>query len=249
MKEQDHRKVPRAHSPLSVISLFFGLVEAGFAYSAGVSSGAVQIGVLIFMALFAVGIAGTFFTFLWKRNWVFYPPSDFPSASVESYVAAMRGGTDLKLSRLTDSVGLVFDDDSLPEKLNHAVMLPEPERGETIRQIIKELRRNAVEEIEASALRFDARPLMGKAAPVWEEIYNEDTPVDSWLNRVAWRLEPFPPYPYGTIWLLKDASSGKIYDDIGTTWAKKQGMGQDNRLLSEVGIRGGMNFEVIEKRA
>ena len=106
----------------------------------------------------------------------------------------MRGGTDLKLSRLTDSVGLVFDDDSLPEKLNHAVMLPEPERGETIRQIIKELRRNAVEEIEASALRFDARPLMGKAAPVWEEIYNEDTPVDSWLNRVAWRLEPFPPY-------------------------------------------------------
>jgi len=72
------------------------------------------------MALFAVGIAGTFFTFLWKRNWVFYPPSDFPSASVESYVAAMRGGDDLNINRLTDRVGQVFDDDSLPEKLNHA---------------------------------------------------------------------------------------------------------------------------------
>ena len=201
------------------------------------------------MALFAVGIAGTFFTFLWKRNWVFYPPSDFPSASVESYVAAMRGGADLKLSRLTDSVGLVFDDDSLPEKLNHAVMLPEAERGETIRQIIKELRRNAVGGIEASALRLDARPLMGKAAPVWEEIYNEDTSVDSWLNRVAWRLEPFPPYDYGTVWLLKDVSSGKIYDDIGSAWAKQQGVAKDNRPLSEVGIRGGMNFEVIAKRA
>ncbi len=201
------------------------------------------------MALFAVGIAGTFFTFLWKRNWVFYPPSDFPSASVESYVAAMRGEADLNLNRLTDRVGLVFDDDSLPEKLNHAVMLSNAERGETIRQIINELRRSTVGEIEASALRFDARPLMGKTAPVWEEIYNEDTPVDSWLNRVAWRLEPFPPYSYGTVWLLKDVSSGKIYDDIGSTWAKKQGMGQDNRLLNEVGIRGGMNFEVIAKQA
>lgn len=90
---------------------------------------------------------------------------------------------------------------------------------------------------------------MGKTAPVWEEIYNDDTPVDSWLNRVAWRLEPFPPYPYGTVWLLKDVSSGKIYDDIGVTWAKKQGLRQDNRLLNEVGIRGGMNFEVIAKRA
>jgi len=225
------------------------LVEAGLAYSSGVSSGGVQIGVLVFMALFAVGIAGTFFTFLWKRNWVFYPPSDFPSASVESYVAAMRGGADLNLNRLTDRVGQVFDDDSLPEKLNHAVMLPDTDRGETIRQIIKELRRNAVGEIEASALRFDARPLMGETAPVWEEIYNEDTSVDSWLNRVAWRLEPFPPYAYGTIWLLKDVSSGKIYDDIGSSWAKQQGVAKDNRPLSEVGIRGGMNFEVIEKRA
>lgn len=185
MSEQVQRKGPRAHSPLSVISLFFGLVEIGLAYSSGVSSGAVQVAVLIFMALFAVGIAGTFFTFLWKRNWVFYPPSDFPSASVESYVAAMSGGADLNLSRLTDSVGLVFDDDSLSEKLNHAVMLPDTERGEAIRQIVEELRGNAVEEIKASALRFDARPLMGDDAPMWEEIYNEDTPVDVWLNRVA----------------------------------------------------------------
>lgn len=240
--------MPRAHSPLSVVSLFFGLVEVGLAYSSGVSSGAVQIGVLIFMALFAVGIAGTFFVFLWKRNWIFYPPSDFPSASVESYVAAMRGEADLNLNRLTDRVGLVFDDDSLLEKLNHSVMLPEAERGEAIRQIFKELRGNAVGEIKASALRFDARPLMGDDAPIWEEIYNENTPVDVWLNRVAWRLEPFPPHPYGTIWLLKDASSDKIYDDIGSAWAKQQGAAEDNRPLSEVGIRGGMNFEVIKKR-
>ena len=200
------------------------------------------------MALFAVGIAGTFFMFLWKRNWVFYPPSDFQSVPVKDYVAAMRG-TDLNLNRLTDRVELVFDDDSLLEKLNHSVILPEAERGEAIRQIFKELRGNAVGEIEASALRFDARPLMGKAAPVWEEIYNEDTSVDSWLNRVAWRLEPFPPYDYGTVWLLKDVSSGKIYDDIGSIWAKQQGAAKDNRPLGEVGIRGGMNFEVIAKQA
>ena len=76
--------------------------------------------------------------------------------AVESYVAAMRGEADLNLNRLTDRVGLVFDDDSLPEKLNHSVMLPKPERGEAIRQIVKELRGNAVGEIKASALRFDA---------------------------------------------------------------------------------------------
>ena len=167
------------------------------------------------MALFAVGIAGTFFTFLWKRNWVFYPPSDFPSASVESYVAAMRGGADLKLSRLTDSVGLVFDDDSLPEKLNHAVMLPEAERGETIRQIIKELRGNAVGEIEASALRFDARPLMGKTAPVWEEIYNEE-----WL----WCMDRY-------FWVSR-LNKDRLLSRLGMTFLRKDSMPSLPRNLS-----------------
>ena len=238
----------KAHNPLSVIGLFFGLVEAGLAYSTGVSSGWLQIAVLAFMGIFAVSIAATFFTFLWKRNWVFYPPSEFSDASVQAFVNAMRddGPT---ISRIAvDSLSRAFADEALLEKLD-IVRIPKENRRSSIEQVVQEIRENVIGNVEASVLRIDARPLQGEDGPQREEPYDAGMPVNRFLDRVWFRLQPFAPYPYGTVWCLRNASSGKVYDGIGPAWVKRQGIGiPDSRSVREVGITGGVTLEVFATR-
>ncbi len=200
------------------------------------------------MGIFAVGIAVTFFTFLWKRNWVFYPPSEFSDASVQAFVNAMRhdGPT---ISRIAvDSLSRAFADDALLEKLD-IVRIPKEQRRMSIEQVVQEIRENVIGNVEASVLRIDARPLKGSDGPQWEEPYDVGMTVNRFLDRVWFRLQPFAPYPYGTVWCLRDASSGEVFEDIGSTWSKRQGIGiSDNRSVREVGITGGMTLEVFATR-
>ena len=238
------RKLP--NSPLSVICLFFGLVEVGLAYSSGVSTGSVQIAVLVFMALFATGIAATFFVFLWYRNWVFYPPSEFPNATVENYVNAMRDNSARITGIAAESVSGVFDDETLIRRLD-LTEIQEDQREETVKRIVDELRRNALRNVEKRVLHVDARPLMGENGPQWDEPYDPDMPVNGLLDRVWFQLQPLSPHPYGAIWLLRDASSGRVFDDIGTAWAKQMRKPRDDRPTQDVGILGGMTLEVVPK--
>jgi hypothetical protein len=62
-------------------------------------------------------------------------------------------------------------------------------------------------------------------------------------------LDPKKPYIYGKTWLIKDAESGKIFDELEL----QDGMTElsihveDMRSLSEVGIKPGMRLEVIPR--
>ena len=236
------RKFP--HSPLTVISGFFGLVELGLAYSSGVSSGWLQIAVLTFMALFASGIAGAFFFFLWHRNWVFYPPSEFLNVPVEDYVNAMRDRSTRLVGIAAESVSRVFEDKTLPGKLD-LTEVREEQREAALRQIADELRTEAIRNVEKRVLRIDARPLIGEGAPQWEEPYDAELSVHRLIDKIWFQLQPMPPHPYGTIWSLKDASSGRVFVDIGPAWAKRMGTLRDKRFAKDVGIVGGMTLEVI----
>ncbi len=237
-----HRKV---HNPLSIIGLFVGLVEGGLAYSFGVSSGFLQISVLVFMAIFAVGIAATFFVFLWKRPWVFYPPSEYSDTSVQAFVNAMRDDGPPITRIVVDSLSRAFDDEALLEKLDLG-RIPKEQRRSSIEEVVQEIRQRVIGNVEASVVGIDARPLKGVDGLQWEEPYDAGMPVSRFLGRVWFRLQPFHPYPYGTVWCLRNATSGEVYDDIGPTWVKGQGTGvSDNRSLLEVGITGGITLEVF----
>ena len=239
------RKLP--NNPLGVICWFFSSVEIGLAYSSGVSTGCVQIAVLVFMALFATSIAATFFVFLWFRNWVFYPPSEFPNATVEDYVNTMRDNSTRIKGIALESVSRVFDDETLLRKLD-LTEIQEEQREETVKRIVDDLRTNALRNVEKRVLRVDARPLTGENGPQWDEPYDADIPVHRLLDRVWFQLQPMSPHPYGAIWLLRDASSGRVFDDIGTAWAKQMGTPRDNRSAQDVGIVGGMTLEVVPRR-
>ena len=234
-----------SHSPLSVIALFFGAVEFGLAYSAGVSSGSIQVAVLVFMALFATGIAITFFVFLWKRNWVFYPPSEFVSVPVQSYVDAMRHERPNISKIAAEGITRAFADEDLFERLPKEKALKEQQQT-TIRAVMDEIRERALANVGASVICIDPRPLKGESDVSWEEPYDPDMRVHSFLNRIWFRLQPFAPSPYGTTWVLKDAETKKLLDEIGPSAPEQQRPeDQDDRSLEEVGIRGGMTLEVV----
>lgn len=237
-----------ANSPLAVISLFFGLAELGLGYGAGTATGWVQVAVLAFMALFATSIAATFFVFLWKRPWVFYPPSEFSAVPVERYVSAMRDSTASIKKIVVESVSSAFQDETLVRKLDLTGTREEQRQG-AVKQIVDEIRTNAVRNVEKRVLHVDARPLGGKGAPQWDEPYDADMPVHFLLGRISVLLQPLPPYPYGTIWLLRDTSSGRVFDDIGPAWASNAGVPRDTRSALEVGITGGMSLEIVPGRS
>ena len=239
------RKLP--NSPLAVIGLFFGLAELGLGYGASFATGWVQSAVLAFMALFATGITATFFVFLWKRPWVFYPPSEFSSVPVERYVGAMRDNPASIKKMVVESVSSAFEDETLVRKLDLTGTREEQRQG-AVERILNEIRTNAIRNIEKRVLHVDARPLGGKDAPQWDEPYDADMPVHLLIGRISVLLQPLPPYPYGTLWLLKDASSGRVFDDIGPAWASKAGVPQDTRPAREVGITGGMSLEIVPGR-
>ena len=247
---EEPRSRPRrklAGSPLAVVGLFFGLSELGLGYGAGAATGWVQVGVLAFMALFATGIVATFFVFLWKRPWVFYPPSEFSVVPVERYVGAMRGNPASVRKMAVESVSAAFQDEALARKLDLTGTREEQRQG-AIERIIDEVRTNAVRNLDQRVLHVDARPLGGKYALHWDEPYDADMPVHVLLDRISFLLQPLPPYPYGTIWLLKDASFGRVFDDIGPAWASNAGVPLDTRAAREVGITGGMTLEVVPGR-
>ena len=219
--------------------LFVTIVEVGLLYSARVTSGTIRVGVLIFMGIYLVGITVIFFVILWKRPWILYPPLDFPGTSVRDYIDAMRGGQNT--SRIVaENVSQVIDDWS--KKLDAM----DDGKRETIQRLTDELREGAIRSIENSVLHIDARPLLGKHAAQWEEPYDAEMPVEKLLRRVWFRLQPFPPYAYGTAWILRNVASGKVYDDIGPLRATTQASGKhDSRLLREIKLCGGMTLEIV----
>ena len=80
---------------------------------------------------------------------------------------------------------------------------------------------------------------------MWEVAYDADMPIARLIDHVLWRLQPYPPYPYGTMWVLRDKKSGLVFSEIGPTWAAGKGKREDDRTVSDVGIIGGMVLEVI----
>lgn len=229
-------------NPLGIVSLFFGLVEVGFGIGLAVTSGVAQAAILSFMCLFATGIAITFFVILWKRNWVFYPPADFPGVSVGKYVEAMSTSSntsELVIKRLTEVFGegrasLVSAD------------LPLESRN-TVDRILDRMETNTIDNVRTAVLYVDAVPLKGQGGRKWEEPYDGGMLVQRLLDRVAFQLQPFPPYPYGTIWLLREAESGEPFDTIGALWANENNAPEDRRSLAEVGILGGMTLQVVAR--
>lgn len=54
-----------------------------------------------------------------------------------------------------------------------------------------------------------------------------------------------PPYTYGARWCLRERSTGRVFD-VGSPWARANGLRSDRRKLIEAGIYAGRHLEAIQ---
>jgi hypothetical protein len=91
-------------TPLWVISLFLSLTETTLGIAATKTSGTVQLALIVFVMAFPLLVAIAFFTVLWARPYVFYPPSEYAKVDIQKFVDAVRGG-DRLVTKTSDLKG------------------------------------------------------------------------------------------------------------------------------------------------
>lgn len=221
--------------PIWVIGGLLGVTDAGLAYVAGVTVGCVQIAVLIFLGLYTCALAGMFFLILWNRPWVLYPPSEYGSTSVREFVAAMQGDPALA-ERLAKELGNELSPDgALGQKLSDATSDLDPAQRQVVLDVAERTRKAVVDRIRNAVVYVDPSPLKGEGSGRWELAYEPEMPASRFADQILWRLQPFPPYAYGTNWALREGASGVVIDLAQGT-------------VQEAGILGGMTLQVIHPR-
>jgi hypothetical protein len=79
-------------TPLWIVALFVSLTETVLGFAVIQTAGGIQIALTAFVIVFPLLIAGFFFAILWKKPYVFYPPTEFGAqVNVREFVAAMDG--------------------------------------------------------------------------------------------------------------------------------------------------------------
>ncbi len=223
------------NGPLGVIAALLGLIDAALAGVGVATDDGVQIAVLIFLGLYTCVVAGVFFVILWCRPWVLYPPSEYGSTTPQEFVAAMRGKPALA-ERLASEVDNDLSlDGALGQKLSDATSGLDPRQRKAVLDVAEVTRTAVVDRIRNAVVHVDPRPLKGERSGKWELPYDPEMPASQFADQVIWLLQPFPPYPYGTNWALRDGASGVVFD-------LAQGTVQD------AGILGGMTLEVVNPR-
>ena len=223
------------NGPIWMIGALLGFADAGLAYVGTVTDGGIQIAALVFLGLYTCALAGMFFLILWKRPWVLYPPSEFRSPSVREFVAAMQGNP-IRAESLASELGNELSlQGALGQGLSDATIGLDPVQRKAVLDVAERTRTAVVDRIRNAVVYVDPSPLKGESSGRWELAYDPEMPASQFADQVFWRLQPFPPYAYGTNWALREGASGVVF-------ALAQGSVRD------AGILGGMALEVIDPR-
>lgn len=238
-------------TPLLVVTGFVGLTETVLGLALTKTIGNIQWVLVIFAIAFPCVIAAVFFLFLWKRNWVFFSPWEFASGDPASFVEAMRGRAlegDRLLQDVRHAMSSVLASGETISKLSMSTPGGGgPQDRERVAKILESITETAMRTIEQSAfLTVDSTPFVGESGRVSQFPYDARRPVAEFLSDVYFSLldKIVPPFTYSALWILKDSESGTVFNDVGKTWAVRKGWRNDDRPLSEVGIRPGMKLQI-----
>ena len=237
-------------SPLGVVSLFLSFTEVVLGYAVTQTSGWIQGVLTAFVVLFPVGICVAFFRILWVKPFVFYTPTDFgPNVDVSQYVEAMS--TASRPKPVAETISARVEQALQPRELESAVdrlitTSAKEDHTKPIREFVELVRSRVEESIKQSFVRIDSTQLLGVHGPVWDETYEPDLPVFSFLDSIWRHLQPHVgAYTYSKEWVLRDAESGRILDQLGRPWARQRGLREDERPISDGGVRPNTTLEVV----
>jgi hypothetical protein len=216
-------------TPLWIISIFIGLSQAVAGLVAIQGSGWIAGTLAIFAVIYPIVVTGLFFLILWKRNWLFYPPSEFShDVQPAQYIDAMRG------QRIQLELGQV----AIRTAVEEAAVSTMKEWGVDDEERLERVRTKTREELDK--LSIDVNIDINETNAARTRFYPTDTStVTDLLNSVYFAISDFVrPFEYPRTWVL-EREGGGVLDQMGTSWARSRGLPEDDRLLGEVGIKAG----------
>lgn len=222
-------------SPLWIIALFIGLTEVVSGVVAAQSTGAAATALVAFVIGFPILV---FFTFVWmlvKHPGNLYSPSQFGSIAPTDFVAALTRSAHERQVVLRHAISnAVADLSSTAPSFGGLDASELRTRLET--EVERHIKASSVE-IEVSSIDPDA--------PSIEVPITAETTVASFLDTVYFLLaRKVPPFSYARSWLLVTESNVPLLE-MGTSWARSQGMLRDERPLAAVGVHGGTLLRAV----
>jgi TIR domain len=88
-------------------------------------------------------------------------------------------------------------------------------------------------------VHVDIRPICGEEARIVSISIDKYTCISDFLDDVYFAINRFGrvrAYSYGQLWLLKDRSSGQLFEKIGSAYVKTRGVERDVRHILSSGI-------------
>lgn len=219
-----------------IIALFIALSEATAGVAAITTSGSAR---LIF-ACFAVAFPTlVFVVFIWllvKHAPKLYAPGQYSSdITPEVYRTGISRADTLFLGRAVAKTV--------------APLLGGADGGEAAQEaVVEQVARRFEAAVEESIVEVNLFPLTADSEPL-QIPATRQTQVDQLLDKIWWGLRPrgVRAFTFGTDWSLRNSSDGTEYTDVGTAWAKRNGLDRDTRPIGDVGITPGSHLDAIVK--
>jgi hypothetical protein len=249
------RDAPRQrHSgvtPLSIIAAFVALSETVGGLAATLTAGNVQIAFTIFAVGFPVLVCAAFFTILWRRAYVLYPPQEFGAdVDVKQYVEAMRHQT---LGN-QEIVGLI--------RTSIQSAITSPEARVLMSQVAQSATPNlaafenasavladrAVGQLHEAVVTVDVRELsMPDCLPDLVFPFSPGQQAFTFLTAIFFHVaDRVPPFAYGTRWALQDVDSSKLLLPANVDWSNIRAVARSTATVSELGITAGMRLRAVK---
>lgn len=232
-------------TPLAIILAFVLLTEVAVVIGVLGTAGVVQLILALFCALFPVIVAASFFFILVKSPWVLYAPGDYSGAvDPTTYIDAVSRSSDGS-KRLDAFVKQLPQLVSEIIKQKPDLKIGQPGGGGQEADLVDNFSEQLVEQIEKRV--FIVLDLKEFGGDTYRYLPSKESKVADLLDDLYFKIREtadIPSFSYNKVWVLQDLHSDKVYDEIGTAWARARGDDRDYRSLASVGIMPGDSLRV-----
>ena len=163
-------------SPLWIIALFLSFTETVLGVAAVKTGGLIQITLTIFVLLFPTAISAVFFTILWRRPFVFYPPREFgPNTTVDRYVNAMRDPASDERSvkdLVTEQIEKTLESEAVRSRLKSLSRASQAQEPEAEKDVVRYISSALEAGIKTVFVQVDSTPLLRNSGRKWEVSYD-----------------------------------------------------------------------------
>jgi hypothetical protein len=235
---------PKALTPLWIISLFFSFTEIVLGYAVFNTTGGIQIALTCFVIIYPMLIAICFFWILIHYPGHIYAPADFENNKffIESISASRKAREGLLTldSEIEKRINKALTSDQIVKQLSSL-------KDESMREALQTISNNITTQIrEDNFFSISLTTFLGKEKELTFP-FNGFANFNDLTDEIFFLSEgSMEPYTYGTTWVLKDESTGKLIKHARMISGLGPGKPvKDNRTLEEVGITPGSTLEVV----